>query len=214
MGSASTIDAVTDVVGIVLAAGSSRRLGRAKQTLAFGPRTLLAHVVADVEASALDRVVVVLDSETAPAVGAIEPGRAEFSHAETGGSGGCTSSLRAGLNAAGECAAIVVLLGDMPGVTRRTIDPFVATWRAAPTWAAVTSYADGIGHPFLFSADAFPALRSLHGDKAIWKIVDRESDERVARITVDRPLPRDIDTWDDYVAVCESFGFEPEAALG
>ena len=46
-----------EIVGIVLGAGSSRRLGRPKQTLPFGDRSLLAHVVADIEASTLDRVV-------------------------------------------------------------------------------------------------------------------------------------------------------------
>ena len=90
----------------------------------------------------------------------------------------------------------------------------VAQWRSAATWAAVTSYADGLGHPFVFSAAAFPTLRSLHGDKAVWKIVDRDREDRVARITVDGPRPRDIDTWDDYVAVCKHFGFESESALG
>jgi molybdenum cofactor cytidylyltransferase len=202
-----------DVVGIVLAAGSSRRLGRPKQTLAFGGRTLLEHVVADVEASVLDRVVVVLAEDTTPVRATLQRGRAELAHAESEG-GGCAASVQAGLDAAGECDAIVVLLGDMPGVTPRIINHLVAEWRSAPTWAAVMSYADGLGHPFLFSSAAFPTLRSLHGDKAVGKIVDREREDRVARITADGPLPRDIDTWDDYVAVCEHFGFESEGALG
>jgi molybdenum cofactor cytidylyltransferase len=201
-----------DVVGIVLAAGSSTRLGRPKQTLAFGPTTLLAHVVADVEASTLDRVLVVVSGDE-PDAALLEPGRAEVVRARFDGTGSCTSSLQAGLQEAGECAAMVLLLGDMPGVTRETIDPFVAAWQASPTWAAVASYRDGIGHPFLFSVEALPALRSLHGDKAVWKIVDRESEDRVARIPIDQPLPRDVDTWDDYLEVCKTFGFEPERPL-
>ena len=38
-----------DLVGIVMGAGSSRRLGRPKQTLAFGGQTLLSHVMSDIE---------------------------------------------------------------------------------------------------------------------------------------------------------------------
>jgi molybdenum cofactor cytidylyltransferase len=202
-----------DVVGIVLAAGSSRRLGRPKQTLAFGPGTLLAHVVADVEASALDRVLVVVSGDEPGNAALLEPGRAEIVRARFEETGSCSSSLQAGLEKAGECVAIILLLGDMPGVTPETIDPFVAAWQASPTWAAVTSYRDGIGHPFLFSVEAIPALRSLHGDKAVWKIVDRESEDRVARVSIDQRLPRDVDTWDDYVEVCKTFGFEPERPL-
>jgi molybdenum cofactor cytidylyltransferase len=51
----------------------------------------------------------------------------------------------------------------------------------------------------VFSAAAFPALRELHGDKAVWKLIERHPD-RIGRIAVDRELPRDVDTWEDYEA--------------
>jgi molybdenum cofactor cytidylyltransferase len=201
---------VGPVVGIVLGAGASTRLGRPKQTLPFGDRSLLAYVVRDVEASRLDRVVVVLGGSATEAAGSLGPGRAEVVGNDEYGSG-CASSLLAGLDAAGDCDAIMLLLGDMPGVTAAVIDRVLAAWGASPTWAAVTEYADGIGHPFLFSVDTFPTLRSLHGDKAVWKIIDCEPVERVARIVVDHSQPLDVDTWADYRAVCERFGFAPAA---
>ena len=109
----------------------------------------------------------------------------------------------------------MLLLGDMPGVDKRVIDAVLDGYNRNPTWAAVTQYRDGgIGHPFVFSNAAFETLRRLHGDKAVWKIVDREPTSKVARIPIDVDLPRDVDTWDDYLAVCAKFGFEPEAALG
>lgn len=199
---------MSEVVGIVLGAGGSTRLGRPKQTLPFGDETLLAHVVADVEASRLDRVVLVLGGSATDAAGSLRPGRAELVRNDAYGTG-CASSLLAGLDAAGECDAIMLLLGDMPGVTAAVIDTVLDGWRASRSWAAVTGYLDGVGHPLVFSSESFPTLRSLHGDKAVWKIVDREPVERVARIAVERSLPLDVDTWDDYVAVCATFGFEP-----
>jgi hypothetical protein len=69
------------------------------------------------------------------------------------------------------------------------------------------------GHPFVFSAAAFPTLRGLHGDKAVWKILDAQP-ERVRRVPVDRPLPLDVDTWDDYLAVCLALGFTPAPPAG
>jgi molybdenum cofactor cytidylyltransferase len=195
------------MVGVVLAAGTSSRLGRPKQTLPFGPRTLLGHVVADVEASSLDRVIVVLGGAADEAAASLELTRAHAVRNDGYGEG-CASSLLAGLDAAGECGAIVLLLGDMPGVTPALIDTVVAAWRTSPSWAAVTEYANGeLGHPFVFSSDAFATLRTLHGDKAVWKIVDQ--DPRVVRIAAATPRPRDVDTWDDYVAVCAAFGLEP-----
>ena len=58
-----------EIVGVVLGAGSSRRLGRPKQTLPFGSRTLLGHVVADVVAArSLTRVVLVTGGAAAESV--------------------------------------------------------------------------------------------------------------------------------------------------
>ena len=187
---------MSGLVGVVLGAGSSRRLGRPKQTLSFGGRSLLAHVVANIEASSLERVIVVLGGASHDAEASLVPGRAEIVYNDSYGTG-CASSLLAGLDSAGECDGIMMLLGDMPGVTADIINDVAGRWAASPSWAAVTAYQDGLGHPFVFHADAFATLRGLHGDKAVWKIVDNEPESRVARSSVDLPSP-DIDTWDDY----------------
>ena len=167
--------------------------------------------MADIEAaSSLDRVVLVTGGAAAEAVDGLHLTRSVIVHNDSYGTG-CASSLLAGLDEAGDAAAIVMLLGDMPGVTPDVIDRVVAAWSAAPTWAALTAYRGELGHPFLFSADAFSVLRSLHGDKAVWKIVDDEPLDRVRRIRVGTDLPLDVDTWDDYLSVCAHFGFEPTA---
>jgi len=232
-----------ELVGVVLGAGSSTRLGRPKQTLPLGGTTLLGWSVREADASRLDRVVVVLGGAADEAEASLIVRRATTVRNDSYGTG-CASSLLAGLDAAtahgpaagaGDTTAgldaatpagraiagdghttrdagdgagagraiagIVMLLGDMPGVDRGVIDTVVSEWRAQPTWAAVTEYDDGLGHPFVFSAGAFATLRTLHGDKAVWKIVDAEPEDRVRRIRVRRPLPLDVDTWDDYLAV-------------
>ena len=197
-----------EVVGVLLGAGSSRRLGRPKQTLRLGDTTVLGWTLRDAEKSELDRVCVVLGGAADEAARVIQPKRASVVYNAAYGSG-CASSLLAGLDHAGECAAIMMLLGDMPGVDATIIDTVLAAWRADPSWAAVTAYDDGLGHPLVFSADAFPALRALHGDKAVWKLVDAEPEDRVRRVRVRKPRPLDIDTWDDYVAVSRRLGVSP-----
>jgi molybdenum cofactor cytidylyltransferase len=201
-----------DVVGVLLGAGSSRRLGRPKQTLPLGDTTVLGWTLRDAEKSALDRVCVVLGGAADEAARAIRANRASVVYNAAYGSG-CASSLLSGLDHAGECAAIMMLLGDMPGVDAAVIDTVLAAWRADPSWAAVTAYDDVLGHPFVFSADAFPALRALHGDKAVWKLVDAEPEDRVRRVYVEKPRPLDIDTWDDYLAACRRLGVEPAAEV-
>jgi molybdenum cofactor cytidylyltransferase len=88
----------------------------------------------------------------------------------------------------------------MPGVGAETIDAVAAGWARERAWAAVTSYRGERGHPFVFAQSAFGALRALHGDKAVWKLIEQRP-EGVLEVPVDRALPRDVDTWDDYEAV-------------
>ncbi len=113
---------------------------------------------------------------------------------------GCASSLLAGLDALGECAAVMLVLGDQPGVGTAIIDQVAKDWRAYRPWASVTSYREKLGHPFVFARPAFEDLRGLHGDKAIWKLIE-ESPERVRRVEMDIELPPDIDTPEDYQRV-------------
>src|SRR5437773_3470358 len=94
-----------EVVGVLLGAGSSRRLGRPKQTLPLADTTVLGWTLRDAEKSALDRVCVVLGGAADEASRAI-PNRASVVYNAAYGSG-CASSLLAGLDHAGECAAIM-----------------------------------------------------------------------------------------------------------
>ena len=128
----------------------------------------------------------------------LTPGRARVVRNDAYGEG-CASSLLAGLAAAGPCAAVMLLLGDMPGVDVSVIDTVGEDWERHRPWGAVTSYRGDLGHPFVFAAEAFPVLRGLHGDKAVWKLIDRQPPPGdMRRVPIDRPLPPDIDTWDDY----------------
>ena len=128
------------IVGVVLGAGKSSRFGTPKQLLPFGNTTLLGQAVRNANASALDRVVVVLGRASEELRATVDFGRAEVVENTAYGTG-CASSLLAGLDAAGQdCDAIALLLGDQPGVRAEFIDHVIATWRQNRPWAAVTAY--------------------------------------------------------------------------
>lgn len=187
---------VASVVGVILGAGTSRRMGRPKQTLPLGDTTLLGWVVREVEASSLDQIVVVARHDVA-----VE--RAEVARPDAGDTT-CSASLKAGLAAVGECDGVMLLLGDTPEVDAPVIDRVRAAWEAMRPWALVARYEDGSGHPLVFSAAAMPSLRALHGEKAVWKLLESETG-RVEHARIDRPRPRDVDGWDDYEALLEAF---------
>jgi molybdenum cofactor cytidylyltransferase len=186
------------VTGLVLAAGSSSRLGQPKQLLPYGSRTLLDHVLDTARSCDFDQLLCVIG-------GAAEEVRATvgFDGVEvvenTDFGEGCSSSIAAALAAVDERTdALVLMLGDQPGVTAETVAKLIAERGDAPI--AACAYDDGPGHPLAFARSVFGELESLHGDKAVWKLLDRHSD-RARHVPVPGPIPRDVDTWDDYAQI-------------
>ncbi len=184
-------------VGVVLGAGRSSRFGSPKQLLPFGDTTLLGQVVRNANASSLERIVVVLGRASGELREALDFGRARVVENTAYGTG-CASSLLTGLDAAGDdCEALFLLLGDQPGVLPEFIDRALSEWKQDQPWAAVCSYRGRTSHPFVFSREAFDDLKGLHGDKAVWKLVEAHPD-RVREIEIDAGLPPDVDTPEDY----------------
>lgn len=90
------------------------------------------------------------------------------------------------------------MLGDQPGVTAATVAALLAGRGGASL--AACGYADGRGHPLAFDRSVFSELASLHGDKGVWKLLERHAAE-VVDVPVEGPIPLDVDTWEDYEAV-------------
>lgn len=177
------------VCGLVLAAGASRRLGQPKQLLPYGSGTLLGAVLDVARACPFDQLVCVVPGEL--------PG-VDFAGAEVvvnpASGNGCSSSIAAGLTSVHRRADVLVLmLGDMPGVTPGAVRALVAGRGGEPITAC--AYTDGRGHPLAFSRALFGELGAMHGDKAVWKLMDRFP---VREVAVPGPIPRDVDTWADY----------------
>lgn len=188
------------VVGVVLGAGGSSRFGSPKQLLPFGDTTLLGQVIRNANASSLESIVVVLGRASGELRETLDFGRANVVE-NTAYGAGCASSLLAGLDAAeDDCEALLLLLGDQPGVLPEFIDRALSEWRRERSWAAVCSYRGRLGHPFIFSRVAFDDLRGLHGDKAVWKLIETYPG-RVQKIELDAGLPPDVDTPEDYELV-------------
>src|SRR5262249_61279527 len=84
---------------------------------------------------------------------------------------GCASSYRTGLDAVDERAkAVVVLLGDQPGVDRAVIDLAVEEWRRAASPIMLVSYRGRLGHPLIFARSLFGPLAALRGGQAAWEL--------------------------------------------
>jgi molybdenum cofactor cytidylyltransferase len=183
------------VTAVVLAAGSSRRLGTPKQLLPFRDTTVLGASVDVARNCRFDQIIVTLGRAASAVRAAVPFDDVDVVTVDDSGSG-CSASLRSALPRVRPGAAgIVLLLGDQPGVAPHTVDRLLAEGAFAPI--AVCRYRDGLGHPFWLSRTVFAALAELHGDKAVWKVIESRR-FTVREIPVDGPVPPDVDTWDDY----------------
>lgn len=120
---------------------------------------------------------------------------------------GCSSSIAAALGAVDPRSdVLVLLLGDQPGVNASSVAALLDGLGDGAV--AACAYTDGRGHPLAFGRAAFGELAELHGDKGVWKLLDRYGDE-VVDVPVDGPIPRDVDTWEDHEAVLEEHRRSP-----
>jgi molybdenum cofactor cytidylyltransferase len=189
------------VCGLVLAAGGSRRLGRPKQLLAYRGGTLLGHVVEIARESAFDQLVVAVGGHADAVRATVDFRGATVVFNEAFGEG-CSSSIALALTAVDpRCEVLVLLLGDQPGVTQATVEALLAGRGEAPL--AVCRYEDGRGHPLAFGRSVFGELEGLHGDKGVWKLLDRRAED-VVEVPIAGRVPRDVDTAQDYAAMLRS----------
>ena len=187
---------------VVLAAGGSRRLGRPKQLLAYRGATLLDATLATARAAGVDQVVVALGGSAAEVRRTVDLSGVDVVLNPDFGDG-CATSIRSALTRVRDDATgVVLLLGDQPGVTPETVGALVTG--AAGHAVGVCAYDDAPGHPLWFDRSMFATLSGLHGDKAVWKIV--EADEDVVHVPIPGPGPRDVDTWADYQALLGADG--------
>jgi molybdenum cofactor cytidylyltransferase len=186
------------ISGLVLGAGASSRFGQPKQLLLFRGTTLLGWVVGEAgRARALDEVIVVLGRAADEIRERVDFGKSKVVDNPVF-TEGCSSSYRAGIGAIDPAAAaVMIILGDQPGVASEIIDAVAENWRRGDKQIALASYRGRLGHPMLFAKPMFDKLVGLHGDKAAWKLVDAHP-ELLQEVLFDCPFPEDIDTEEDF----------------
>lgn len=183
---------------IVLAAGSSSRLGQPKQLLPVDGQPLLSRTLNVVRATSLEPRVLVLGGYS----DAIrEQVRLDgFTIVENPAYlQGQATSLQSGIRALPpETDGVIILLGDQPLVAPWLLEQMVAAFESGETAAVRPRYADGPGNPVLLSRAIFPELLGLEGDVGARDILRKHRDSIIEVNHSNRPTPGDVDTIDSY----------------
>jgi len=190
------------VAGVVLAAGSSSRMGQNKLLLDLGGETVVRRAARNAIEAGLDPVVVVLGHD------------AERVQAELFGLGcrfvvnphhadGVRTSLQLGIReVSADAHALVVVLADMPFVTTDMIRAVAERRRETGAPLVISQYGDPRGAPvdappILYDRSLFSELLSMTGERCAKRVVKQHRGEASILCWPEQSL-RDIDVAEDY----------------
>ncbi len=180
-----------EIVGLLLAAGTSRRFGYDKLLHRLDDGRAMALAAADSLLPACDRVLAVIRPEQDELRRLLERagcGIVEAPAAEAG----MGISLSEGVRAAPHAGGWIVALADMPFIQPSSHRAVASRLRAGASLSA-TRFQGRRGHPVGFAGVWFETLSALTGDRGGRAILEAHADE-LALCPVDDPgVLRDID---------------------
>jgi molybdenum cofactor cytidylyltransferase len=184
---------------IILAAGSSSRLGQPKQNLIFQGKTLLQMAIDNALASVCETVVVVLGGN----VSAIQPtiaGQPVSVIVNPDWQEGMASSIRCGLvelqRISQSFSSALLMLCDQPFADSKVLNQLVQKKIDSGMLIIASSYNGIAGTPALFDISIFPELLQLTGQEGAKKLLTNHADKVLAVPFASGGI--DIDTMEDY----------------
>jgi molybdenum cofactor cytidylyltransferase len=187
------------VSAVILAAGTSSRMGKAKQLLPLGDSTVLAQTLARVHSAALHEIVLVLGA-SAEAIQPRLPSLPTLRIVLNPQYGqGIAGSLRTGLSALDpESAAALIILGDQPFIRPETLLRIVQEYHRSHPPIVIPTCQGKRGNPVLLDRSVFPEAHQLEGDVGFRALFARHLEEIVKVEVEDKGILLDLDDPADY----------------
>lgn len=184
---------------LILAAGTSSRMGQPKQLLPFQKETLLGTVIQNARATKISTIYCVIGAYHTEIEAKHKDSGVHFIY-NSDYEKGLSSSLVTGVKTITEIdphvSSLLILLGDQPFITETYIHDYFRIYKEDSNHVVATSYQKGIGVPALFPKNEFELLLKLKGDYGAKELLKTIKDKRV--ITLTPEVLADIDTEAEY----------------
>lgn len=186
------------IVGILLAAGRSQRMGQPKLLLPWRGVPLIRHVAQAILRSKLERLIVVTGHRAEHVRAALHGLPIEIVH-NAAFLDGQSTSLRAGIEAVRDRAdAAMVLLADQPLLQPATIDLLVDAYAQTHAPMVAPMFDGQRGNPIVFARSLFDELLAIGGDQGARNVILAYAGEMHSVDVDDYGVILDIDTPDMY----------------
>lgn len=183
------------IAAIILAAGKSSRMGGPNKLLAeVEGQTLVRHAAQAALGSNVSQCILVTGHMAEDISKAVDGLDLQIAY-NPDFADGMAGSIRVGMSAVDtDVEAVVVLLGDMPGITSATLGGLIETYRNSERALIVTATAGGKrGNPVLWDKRFFGALKTLTGDIGARHVI-AENPEFVRDYEIGAAARLDLDT--------------------
>ncbi len=187
------------IVGAILAAGMSSRMGRNKLLLPYKEHTVFEEVLSQLLKSDLDEVIVVTGFEKELIEELIKNKRKDeikIVYNENFRVGRSESIKCAVRNAGDQADALLFMVADKPGVRADLVNRTIAEFNKKSPGILYVKTPAGRGHPIIFSKRLFDELLELNSDMVGDEIIGRHMDDVVE--LPDSAVQVDVDTIEDY----------------
>ncbi len=190
---------ISNIAIIILAAGTSSRLGSPKQLLSYKGKNLLRHTVDEALETGCASVFVVLGANSELLRKELKDKPVSIVE-NTAWQEGMASSIRCGLETITSTIlrpdSIIFMVCDQPYVSSSLLLNLVNKKNETGMPIVASSYEDKAGTPALFHRSFYTTLMELKGDKGAGKLI-ADNPDKVATVSFPEGIT-DIDTKEDY----------------
>lgn len=190
---------VKNIAVLILAAGSSSRMGQPKQLLPWKDTTLLGNAIRNAVALNPKSVIVVLGANAKVIREGIADNKFEVIE-NLQWKSGLGTSIAAGMNfllkKKSEFDAVLIVLADQPLIDSDYLNLMITSFYNAPQSIIATSYKNRAGVPALFNSSYFYRLSQLEKDFGAKEIIDQNENDVLTIDPKNKSL--DIDTQSEY----------------
>jgi molybdenum cofactor cytidylyltransferase len=187
------------ISAIILAAGSSKRMGQPKMLLSWGETTVLGKVIRTFQEADIEDIIVITGGahdavqQVVNQFGARSIFNREFANEEM------LFSLKLGLQAqSNQAQATLIGLGDQPQVQAETVRLICEMFKKQKSQLIVPSFQMRRGHPWLVGRSLWSELLEMNSESSPRDFLQRHAND-IQYVAVETPsILADLDTMADY----------------
>jgi len=200
----------SDVAALLLAAGRSSRMGKFKPLLPFGDQTVVESCLSNLRAAKIEEIILVIGHRADEIRDHLANAEVQFAINPDPDSEMSVSIARGIEHVNLHAEALLIALVDHPAVPAETLRTLIDEWTRTGARLIQPEYHGKGGHPVLVDLSFRDELKQLDSTEGLRGLFRRHRDE-ARRLTVSSPyVARDMDTWEDYLALHEEFfGYPP-----